>query len=69
MELRKCCNHPYLLKGGEADNPALRGATPAAVVQAMVEASGKLALIDKMLGRLKERGHRTLIYSQVRQVP
>jgi len=65
MELRKCCNHPYLLKGVEADNPALRGATPAAVVDAMVKASGKLALIDRMFARLKARGHRTLIYSQV----
>jgi hypothetical protein len=64
LELRKCCNHPYLLKGVEADNTALRGAKPEAVVDAMVEASGKLALIDKMFSRLKELGHRTLIYSQ-----
>jgi SNF2 family DNA or RNA helicase len=64
MELRKCCNHPYLLKGVEADNTSLRGAKPQAVVDAMVEASGKLALIDKMFARLKELGHRTLIYSQ-----
>jgi SNF2 family DNA or RNA helicase len=65
MELRKCCNHPYLFPGAEAAYLAPGGAganrTPLA---AMVEASGKLALVDQMVRRLKERGHRVLIYTQ-----
>ena len=65
MELRKCCNHPYLFPGAEAACLAPGGAgaqrTPLA---AMVEASGKLSLVDQMVRRLKERGHRVLIYTQ-----
>ena len=71
MELRKCCNHPYLLKGAEAANLAsrdadlaLRDASSAATVAAMVEASGKLALLDSMFPKLMAGSHRMLIYSQ-----
>ena len=64
MQLRKCCNHPYLLDGAEAANaPAAQGGTLKAL-EAMVAASGKLALIDPMLGKLRTQGHRVLIYSQ-----
>ena len=30
----------------------------------MVEASGKLEVLDRMLGMLKERGHRVVLFSQ-----
>ena len=30
----------------------------------LVQASGKLALVDSMLERMKDKGHRVLIYSQ-----
>lgn len=30
----------------------------------LLESSGKLQLLDKMMVRLKEQGHRVLIYSQ-----
>ncbi|KAG9351689.1 hypothetical protein JZ751_022940 [Albula glossodonta] len=46
MDLKKCCNHPYLFP-----------------VAAM--ASGKLLLMQKMLRKLKEQGHRVLIFSQM----
>ena len=60
MELRKCCNHPFLID--EQEWPVTRD--PKQFLQQLVQASGKLALIDSMLERMKERGHRVLIYSQ-----
>ncbi|KAA6426343.1 MAG: CHD3-type chromatin-remodeling factor PICKLE-like, partial [Trebouxia sp. A1-2] len=60
MELRKCCNHPFLID--EQEWPVTRD--PKQFLQQLVQASGKLALIDSMLVRMKERGHRVLIYSQ-----
>jgi chromodomain-helicase-DNA-binding protein 7 len=124
MELRKCCNHPYLVKGveqREAEQVQLRlsavsvspraveatavKATAAAgetglVVQtapgtpkkgeggvcdepivtfkdapknnpfeeAMVAASGKLVLLDKLLPKLRAEGHRVLIFSQFKMM-
>ncbi|XP_031802227.1 chromodomain-helicase-DNA-binding protein 7 isoform X2 [Sarcophilus harrisii] len=70
MELRKCCNHPYLINGAEekileefkethnADSPDFQ-------LQAMIQAAGKLVLIDKLLPKLKAGGHRVLIFSQM----
>lgn len=58
MELKKCCNHPYLFDN--AENPAENNK-----VYTMIHASGKLALLDKLLLRLKEDGHRVLIFSQM----
>ena len=60
MELRKCCNHPFLID--EQEWPTTRD--PDQFLQQMVQASGKLALVDSMLARMKDRGHRVLIYSQ-----
>lgn len=37
--------------------------TPA--FQHLIRSSGKLVLLDKLLVRLKERGHRVLIFSQM----
>lgn len=60
MELRKCCNHPFLIEGQVW--PTTRD--PDQFLQQLVQASGKLALLDSMLARMKDRGHRVLIYSQ-----
>lgn len=60
MQLRKCCQHPYLLPGAETPPEAAADG-----LSALVESSGKLQLVDSMMGRLMERGHRVLIYSQV----
>ncbi|EFH45565.1 hypothetical protein ARALYDRAFT_328538 [Arabidopsis lyrata subsp. lyrata] len=59
MDLRKVCSHPYLLKDVE---PRLEDANEA--FTKLLEASGKLQLLDKMMVKLKEQGHRVLIYSQ-----
>ncbi|XWS72736.1 hypothetical protein CRYUN_Cryun02cG0066000 [Craigia yunnanensis] len=59
MELRKLCCHPYMLEGVE---PNLEDANEA--YKQLLESSGKLQLLDKMMIKLKEQGHRVLIYSQ-----
>jgi len=59
MELRKCCNHPYLFEGAD---PGYLDAAKA--LEHLLSSSGKLALLDRMMARLLARGHRILIYSQ-----
>uniref|UniRef100_A0A8C5HU47 DNA helicase n=1 Tax=Gouania willdenowi TaxID=441366 RepID=A0A8C5HU47_GOUWI len=61
MELKKCCNHCYLIKPPE-DNEFFNRAE---ALQHLIRSSGKLVLLDKLLLRLKERGHRVLIFSQM----
>ncbi|XBI30879.1 hypothetical protein VPH35_054528 [Triticum aestivum] len=62
MELRKCCNHPYLFTGSDVKQHAGED-----VLQSLVSASGKLQLLHKLLPKLKERGNRVLIFSQMRK--
>lgn len=66
MELKKCCNHPYLFATAAAEAP--RYANNAFEVKALTEASGKLVLLFKMLKKLKDQGHRVLIFSQMTRV-
>uniref|UniRef100_A0A673Y572 Chromodomain helicase DNA binding protein 8 n=1 Tax=Salmo trutta TaxID=8032 RepID=A0A673Y572_SALTR len=70
MELRKCCNHPYLITGAEESIVAeLREVydpmVPDFHLQALVRSAGKLVLLDKLLPRLKAGGHKVLIFSQM----
>src|SRR5262249_22972358 len=58
VELKKTCNHPYLFLGARDEDEA----EPLA---ALIRASGKMELLDKLLARLKETGHRVLIFSQM----
>ena len=62
IELRKCCNHPYLIKGVEQS--VTKGMSDQEAREAMTNASGKLILLDKLLPKLKSEGHRVLIFSQ-----
>jgi chromodomain-helicase-DNA-binding protein 4 len=57
----------------EAERPSTAGGAAAAPVdaspeaqqlRAMLDASGKLALLDRLMARLREQGHRVLLYSQ-----
>ncbi|XP_056591862.1 chromodomain-helicase-DNA-binding protein 1 isoform X2 [Triplophysa dalaica] len=61
MELKKCCNHCYLIKPPEENEFYSRQEG----LQHLIRSSGKLVLLDKLLVRLKERGHRVLIFSQM----
>ncbi|XP_011484855.1 chromodomain-helicase-DNA-binding protein 8 isoform X1 [Oryzias latipes] len=70
MELRKCCNHPYLINGAEEKIVAeLREVydplAPDFHLQALIRSAGKLVLLDKLLPRLKAGGHKVLIFSQM----
>ncbi|TVU36285.1 hypothetical protein EJB05_18215, partial [Eragrostis curvula] len=58
MQLRKCCNHPYLFPGQETNQQK-------DACNSLVAASGKLQFLHKLLPRLKERGNRVLIFSQM----
>uniref|UniRef100_A0A8C1LNZ7 Chromodomain helicase DNA binding protein 1 n=1 Tax=Cyprinus carpio TaxID=7962 RepID=A0A8C1LNZ7_CYPCA len=60
MELKKCCNHCYLIKSPEEEFYNRQEG-----LQHLIRSSGKLILLDKLLVRLKERGHRVLIFSQM----
>ena len=63
MQLRKCCNHLFLLNGVEGD---MREKETGTINEGdfVTNGSGKLVLLDKLLPRLKETGHRILIFSQ-----
>merc|ERR1712013_820077 len=72
MELRKCCIHPYLLNGAEdqiqSDYMARKSDFSDhddLYYKALVHASGKMVLLDKLLPKLKANGHRVLIFSQM----
>ncbi|XP_063359709.1 chromodomain-helicase-DNA-binding protein Mi-2 homolog [Cydia amplana] len=63
MDLKKCCNHPYLFPVAAEEAPL--GAHGNYDTSALIKASGKLVLLAKMLQKLKEQGHRVLIFSQM----
>ncbi|KAI9912264.1 hypothetical protein PsorP6_008845 [Peronosclerospora sorghi] len=61
MQLRKCCGHPYLFEGQED-----RSLDP--LGEHVVENCGKMVLLDKLLKKLKQRGSRVLIFTQMTRV-
>lgn len=63
MDLKKCCNHPYLFPVAAEEAPL--GTHGNYDTQALIKASGKLVLMSKMLKLLKDQGHRVLIFSQM----
>lgn len=56
-ELKKCCNHPFLFESAESD---FRGSDDSKAVDRLVVSAGKMVLLDKLMRRLKETGHRCL---------
>lgn len=60
VDLKMCCNHPYLFPGQEPANTYIEKA-----FEMLVGASGKLQLLEKLLPRLKQGGHRVLLFSQM----
>ena len=72
MELRKCCIHPYLLNGAEEqiqnDYTTQKDSYEdydELYFKALTHSSGKMVLLDKLLPKLKQNGHRVLIFSQM----
>lgn len=61
MQLRKCCNHPYLFDGAEPGPPYTTDTH-------LVTNSGKMLAVDKLLPKVQEQGSRVLIFSQMTRV-
>ncbi|KAG5356988.1 SWI/SNF-related matrix-associated actin-dependent regulator of chromatin subfamily A member 5 [Yarrowia sp. C11] len=61
MQLRKCCNHPYLFEGAEPGPPYTTD-------EHLVYNAGKMVILDKLLKRIQEQGSRVLIFSQMSRV-
>lgn len=60
MQLRKCLCHPFVYSEGIEE----RNADPKVMHRNLVDAASKLQLLEIMLPKLHERGHRVLIFSQ-----
>lgn len=67
MELRHCCNHPFLLTGVEEDFERRKVAAAAAAqppqpppthLELLISASGKMVLLAKLLPKLQADGHK-----------
>ncbi|CAL9160193.1 unnamed protein product [Musa hybrid cultivar] len=57
IQLRKACSHPYLFTGMEPE-PYEEG-------EHLVQASGKLIILDLLLQKLYAAGHRVLLFAQM----
>ncbi|XP_015247566.1 PREDICTED: chromodomain-helicase-DNA-binding protein 1-like isoform X1 [Cyprinodon variegatus] len=60
MNLRKCVDHPYLFDGVEPE--------PFQIGEHLIEASGKLCILDSILAFLHKGGHRVLLFSQMKRM-
>ncbi len=60
MQMRKNCNHPDLITSAFDPSPTYPSAAE------LVQQCGKMQLLDRLLRQLKARGHKVLIFSQVR---
>eukprot|EP00980_Cylindrotheca_fusiformis_P012454 scaffold3054_cov129-Cylindrotheca_fusiformis.AAC.18 len=81
MELRKCCNHPYLVRGAEerilsdaaaqvknSDGSEMAVDWSKIFGEQLIKSSGKMVLINKLLPKLFANGHKVLIFSQMVRV-
>jgi SNF2 family DNA or RNA helicase len=64
MQLRKVCNHLFLLNGIEVEYREKIQQQKLSEADILASGSGKLVLLDKLLPRLRDEGHRVLIFSQ-----
>jgi SWI/SNF-related matrix-associated actin-dependent regulator of chromatin subfamily A member 5 len=58
VQLRKAANHPYLFPGVEP--PTVHGYA----TEMIIKTSGKMVVLDKLLERLNQKGHRVVLFSQ-----
>ena len=56
MQLRKVCNHPYLFEGIEPEGAGEIG-------EHIVQASGKLTLVDKLIKKIIPSKDQILLFS------
>ena len=59
MQLRKVCSHPFLF-----DWPIDPNTRYPVLGEELVNASGKMMVLDRLLRELFKRGHKVLLFSQ-----
>lgn len=59
MQLRKVCSHPFLF-----DWPVVRGTQELVLDESLVDTSGKMMVLDRLLEELFRRKHKVLLFSQ-----
>jgi ATP-dependent DNA helicase len=59
MQLRKVCSHPFLF-----DWPLDEWTNQPVVDEQLVDASGKMMVLERLLDELFARGHKVLVFSQ-----
>jgi len=59
MQMRKVCNHPDLITGALTDHIQLP------TLESLLESSGKMQMLDRLLKKLLPKGHKVLIFSQM----
>jgi len=62
MELRKCCNHPFLIRGVEEKECSKFDDQQRTKI--LIQASGKTVLLDKLLTKFRAENKKVLIFSQ-----
>lgn len=62
MELRKCCNHPFLIRGVEEKETVHLDEQQRTKI--LIQASGKTVLLDKLLTKFRAEKKKVLIFSQ-----
>lgn len=63
MQMRKCCNHPYLIKF-----PLIPGTDFYRVDNEIITSCGKMRILDQMLPILLKDKHKVLIFSQMTKI-
>ncbi|KAF9041979.1 slide-domain-containing protein [Hymenopellis radicata] len=61
MQLRKVTCHPYLFDGAEPGPPYTTD-------EHLIQNSGKMIILDKLLNSMKEKGSRVLIFTQMSRI-
>ena len=63
MQLRKCCNHPFLMKEimAELTKDAIHVSD---YMAKMIQSSGKMILLEKLIIKMRSEGNKILIFSQ-----
>lgn len=65
MNMRKVCNHPFLFGDIiDADGESLRSNDPSL----LIASSGKFRVLDRMVPKLIDEGHKIIIFSQMTEV-
>jgi len=66
MQLRKICNHPFIFQDIE-EKLSIHLGYPSGIINGpdIYRASGKFELLDRILPKLKQTGHRVLMFCQM----